>query len=338
MPHIFLQDIVVIAFFISAMKGVLLVNTGSPETNSRKDVKKFIGEMLSDPYLITVPDWFRPILVKGIILPIRQFSSTSHYNLIWDHEHNSSPLLYNMQQLAKKLEAQTEMPVEIAMRYCKPDISSAFRRLVEKNDRLHEVVVLPMFPQYAESSYKTTVDEIGRCFFKRPYPFRLKIVDPYFSHPAYISALCSSIKPFIQEEFDRLVFCFHSLPLSHVEAAWQKGKEFDYVYQTKETIRLVLKELSVDPKKMRLVYSSAIGSNWLEPSLDETMAELPLEGHKNVVVVTPGFAVDNLETLYDIGIKAREIFMKKGGKKLSFVPCLNNEDYWVDAIKQIIQI
>ena len=119
------------------------------------------------------------------------------------------------------------------------------------------------------------MDEVGKCFFKRPHPFRIKIIDPYFNHPAYINALAESIRPFIGQEFDRLVFSFHSLPLSHVEAGWAKGKEFDYVYQTKETIRLVLKELEIDPRKMRLVYSSAIGSKWPKPDLDETMETLP---------------------------------------------------------------
>lgn len=318
------------------MKGILLVNTGSPHTKSRKDVKAFVGDMLSDPYLMTVPDWFRPILVKGIILPLRQFSSTSHYSQIWDNEHNCSPLLYNMLQLAEKLEAYTEMPVEVAMRYGKPDIASAFRKLIEKDACLHEVAVLPMFPQYADSSYKTTVDEVGRCFFKRPHPFRIKIIDPYFNHPSYISALAESIRPFIQKEFDRLVFCFHSLPLSHIEAGWKKGKEFDYVYQTKETVRLVLKELDVDQRKMRLVYSSAIGSNWLKPDLDETMKTLPEEGHRKIVIVSPGFAVDNLETLYDVSLKAREIFMKSGGEEFSYVPCLNSSDYWVEEVTKII--
>lgn len=318
------------------MKGILLVNTGSPTSKSRRDVKEFVGAMLSDPYLVNVPDWFRPILVHGLILPLRQFTSTAHYSLIWDREHDSSPLLYNMSQLAKKLEEQTGTPVEIAMRYCRPDVTSAFKRLLEKEARLHEVVVLPLFPQYAESSYKTTVEEVGTCFFRRPYPFRLKVIDPYFRHPAYIQAIAKSIRPYIEDDFDRLIFNYHSLPLSHIEAGWEKGKDFDYVYQTKETVRLVMKELDLDTNKMRIVYSSAIGSKWLEPSLDKTMSELPLEGHKRVVVVAPGFASDNLETLYDIDLKAREIFMKNGGIKFSFVPCLNSNDYWVDAITEMI--
>jgi len=318
------------------MRGILLVNTGSPKTCGRADVKYFITSMLSDPYVMTVPDWFRPILVKGMIVPLRQFASTAHYELIWNPNQKDSPLLHHAKTLAEKLEALTEMPVEVAMRYGQPGVQLALERLMAKNDRLHEVIVLPLFPQYAESSYKTVVDYVGKCFFKRPYPFRLKFIEPYFNHPLYISALAESIKPYIEKEFDKLIFTFHSLPLDHVEEGWRKGKEFDYVYQTKETIRLILKQLNLDVRKTRSVYHSAMGRKWLKPDLDETIKEFAKGGLKKIVVVAPGFAADNLETLYDINIKARELFMKEGGAHFSFVPCLNSEDYWVESVARII--
>jgi len=318
------------------MKGVLLLNVGSPKSTGRKDVRSFVESMLSDPLLMTVPDWFRPILVKGFIGPFRQFSSAKHYSLIWDDEHNMSPLMYNMQQLAEKLELKSGMPVEIGMRYGEPSICSALDKLVEKNVRLHEVIVLPLFPQYAESSYKTCVDEVGRCFYSKPHPFRIKIVEPYFNHRAYILSLVSRLKPFIEKGYDRLIYCFHSLPLSHVDKGWHKGREFDYVYQLKETCRLVSKELEIEPNKYRIVYSSAIGSKWLGPDINETLAEMAGEGIGKVIVISPGFACDNLETLYDVRIKAKEEFMKYGGTQLFYAPCLNSEDYWVDGIMNII--
>lgn len=318
------------------MKGILLVNTGSPTTCCRADVKEFVGSMLSDPKVMNVPDWFRPILVKGIILPLRQFSSTAHYSQIWDREHDVSPLLYHALQLSEKLEEKTELPVEVAMRYCKPDVTTALKRLSERNDKLHEVIVFPLFPQYAESSYKTVVDEVGRCFFQQPYPFRLQIIEPYFNQIGYIKALADSIRPHLAEDFDNIIFSFHSLPLDHVETGWKKGKEFDYVYQTKETIRLLQKELQLDVKKVKLTYHSAMGSKWLCPDLEDTLKELAEDGDRKVIVACPGFAADNLETLYDIDIKAREHFMKHGGEKLDFVPCLNSNDSWVDGIIKII--
>lgn len=319
------------------MKGVLLVNTGSPKTCERKDVKFFIRSMLSDPYVMTVPDWFRPVLVNGIIVPFRQFASTKHYEMIWDEKKKDSPLLCQAKRLAQKLETVTELPVEVAMRYGQPDVTAALDHLIAKNNRLHEVTVLPLFPQYAESSYKTVVDFVGKQFFKRPYPFRIKFIEPYFDHHAYISALVQSIKPYIeQHDFDKLIFSFHSLPLSHVEKGWSKGKEFDYVYQTKETIRLVVNELKIDAKKIRLTYHSAMGKEWLKPDLDETVKDLAEGGAKKILVIAPGFAADNLETLYDIKIKTRELFLKHGGADLSYIPCLNSEDYWVESVVKII--
>ncbi len=292
--------------------------------------------MLSDPYLMTVPDWFRPILVKGIIVPFRQFSSTAHYKMIWPQGQKDSPLLYYAKSLAEKLEKLTKMPVEVAMRYGQPDVQLALEKLMSKNNRLHEVIVFPLFPQYAESSYKTVVDAVGNTFFKRAYPFRLKFIEPYYKHPAYISALAESIKPYIADNFDKLIFTFHSLPLSHVDAGWRKGKEFDYVYQTKETVRLIIKELELDGKKTRQVYHSAMGSKWLEPDLNDTIKELAEEGAKKLLVIAPGFAADNLETLYDINIKAKELFIKHGGSQLTFIPCLNDKDYWVESVAKII--
>jgi ferrochelatase len=292
--------------------------------------------MLSDPYVMTVPDWFRPILVNGIIVPFRQFASTKHYEMIWNKEIKDSPLLYQAKQLAEKLEVATEVPVEVAMRYGQSDVTAGLDSLMAKNNRLHEVIVLPLFPQYAESSYKTVVDFVGKQFFKRPYPFRLKFTEPYFKHPAYISALAQSIKPYTDQPFDKIIFSFHSLPLSHVTEGWKKGKEFDYVYQTKETIRLVINELGIDTKKTRLTYHSAMGKDWLKPDLDETVKELAEEGLDKILVVAPGFAADNLETLYDIKIKTQETFLQHGGTDFCYIPCLNSNDYWIDAVMKII--
>lgn len=318
------------------MRGILIINTGSPKTKNREDVKFFIGAMLSDPLVMTVPDWIRTTLATKIIAPLRASSSASHYSLIWDDTQTESPLLYNTNQLAKKIEEATNMPVEVAMRYGLPSIPEALKRLQDKCTTLHEVVVLPLFPQYAQSSYKTVVEAIGNHFYKRPHSFRLKIIEPYYNDPGYIHALAESLKPHIEKGYDRLVFSFHSLPLAHVEIGWQKGKDFDYVYQIKETVRLVSKELDIDPKKNRIVYSSAIGRKWLKPDLNETMKQLPINGYKRVIAITPGFPSDNLETLYDIGIVARQNFMKAGGEEFTFVPCLNFEQYWVEGLIKII--
>jgi ferrochelatase len=293
--------------------------------------------MLSDPLLINLSDPFRNILAKKIIAPLRCSGSAARYSLIWDKKRNLSPLIAHSQALALKIASATGMKVEIAMRYGDSfGIEAALQRLNESNPALHEVMVVPMFPHYAESSYQTIVDAVGRCFFKNPYAFKLKILEPFYNDQAYISALATRLKPFVEQPYDRLIFSFHSLPLKHQQRAREKGKQFDYVYQIKETIRLVSKELKIDPKKNRAVYSSAICKKWLAPCMDEVMKSMPREGQKNIIVACPGFPADNLETLYDINIRAREIFRKNGGESFRFAPCLNSEDFWAEAIVKMV--
>lgn len=318
------------------MRGIIIVNTGSPASKSKEDVKWFIGAMLSDPLVMSVPDWIRNILAKNIIAPLRASRSASHYSLIWDDKYKQSPLIHHTQVLAEKIETETGMPVEISMRYGSLSFRKALERIEKKCPSLHEVVILPMFPQYAQSSYQTVVDDIARVFYQEASPFRLKIIDPFYNDPAYISALAHSLKPYIAKPYDRLIFSFHSLPLSHEQKAQEKGKQFDYVYQIKETVRLVSKELNLDPQKNRVVYSSAMGRNWLGPSLTDTMQSLPHEGIKNIITITPGFPADNLETLFDIDIEARNVFLKNGGKNFCFVPGLNSENHWVSAIIRMV--
>lgn len=318
------------------MKGLLIVNTGSPATPNPKDARAFIEAMLSDPLVMTLPDWFRTILVKGIIGPFRQFSAAKKYRQIWDEDKEDSPLIDSAKRLAVGLEEKLQIPVEVGMTYLEPSISSAFNKMQERGLELEEVIVLPLFPHYAESSYQATVVEVKKQFEKQKYSFPIRIIEPYFNHPAYIKALSMSIEPYTREDYDRIVFNFHSLPISHVEKGFELGKEFDYVYQLKETVRLVSEELNLPAKKIRVAYSSAFGKDWLEPSLDDQVKDMAKSGVKKLLAVSPGFAADNLETLYDIDIKAKQIFLSNGGGELVYIPCLNYEQSWIDAIQQII--
>lgn len=319
------------------MRAILLVNTGSPSSAKPRDVRTFIETMLSDPLVMTVADWFRPLLVKGIIGPFRQFASARKYDLIWDAERDKSPQLFYAEELKAKLEAQTNLPVEIGMVYLNPSISDALDKLTDNISALEELIVLPLFPHYAESSYLAAVSAVEEQYKKKEYPFQLKFIEPYFDHPKYIEALCMSMESFLKEDYDRVIFNFHSLPLSHVEKGFEKGKEFDYVFQIKETVRLITDHFGLPDKKIRVSFSSAFGKKWLEPSLTNLVKNIAKSGAKKILVVSPGFAMDNLETLYDIDIDARKVFFDYGGEELVYIPCLNAEDYWVHAIQQIIQ-
>lgn len=318
------------------MRGILLLNVGTPASTQKDDVRMFIGDMLSDPLVLGKKEWLSNFLARKIIAPAGASKSQSKYKTIWRKEEPLiSPLLYYMQKMATALENNKDVPVEIAMRYGEPTIENAFRNLEKKCPLLHEVVVFPLFPHYAQSTTQTAIDEIGRIFYKHPYSFRLKIVEPYFNHPAFIHALAMHAKPYL-EGIDKLVFSYHSLPISQVEAAWKKGKDFDYVYQLKETNRLFCEKLHIDSLHTLLLYASQRGNGWLKPFLNTDIGDLPRLGWKKVAVIAPGFPIDNMETLYDINTLSRELFMKAGGEKFTFIPSLNDNPYWVEAVWKII--
>ena len=319
------------------MRGILLVNVGTPSSCDKADVRRFIAAMLSDPYLFGTKEWIARFLANTVIAPLSCGKSQEKYKLIWrKKEPKISPIIYHMKQLARALEKRKGIPVEIAMRYGEPDIKTAFKLLEQKCPLLHEVIVFPLFPQYAQSTTLTAVEEIGNIFYRHPYSFRLKIVEPYFDHPDYINALVTQARPYIDQDIEKLVFVYHSLPLPQVKTGWQKGKEFDYVYQLKETNRLFCEKMNIPSQDPLLLYSSQRSKKWLRPFLDADIVDLPKLGWKKIAVLAPGFTIDNMETLYDIDIRARELFMKAGGEKFVYIPSLNASPIWVEAVWNII--
>ena len=319
------------------MRGILLINAGTPASRNKADVKKFIGDMLSDPLVTGKSEWWSKFLATQVIAPLSASGSAEKYEQVWRREEPEiSPLLYHMQRLSGELESRKGLPVEIAMRYGEPDIMGAFKKLEEKCPLLHEVIIFPLYPHFAQSTTQTAKDAIGRIFYRHPHSFRLKFVEPYYNHPAFINALAALAKPYL-EDVDRLVFSYHSLPVSQVEEAWKRGKEYDYVYQVKETNRLICEKTDFDPHHTLLFYASQRGNNWLKPFLNKDIADLPRLGWKKVAVMAPGFPVDNMETLFDIDIEARRLFMEAGGEKFVFIPSLNHSEAWMEAIWKIIE-
>lgn len=312
--------------------GILVVNTGSPASLTKKAIGHFIGDILSDRHVMGMPNWVRNTLARRIIAPLRASSSLKKYSLIWGSADGGSPLLEHTTQLAGAIETAAGMAVEPAMRYGDPSIGQALKQLKRKSPALQKLIVFPLFPHYALTSYQTAVDEVRLVLRQHPEIKEVKIVEPFFDHPAYINALSKQIEKHAESEFDMLVFSFHSLPASHVNACSRHGLKYDYTFQTRRTAELVCEKLGVSQARCRVVYASAMGRGWLSPDLDKTMALLPAQGAKRIVVIAPGFATDNLETLYDIDICARSVFMRHGGESFVFVPCLNGSEAWAGMI------
>lgn len=320
------------------MKGILFLNTGTPKSERSKDVGRFIGDMLSDGKVLDLPNPFRWMLARWIIAPLRRKKSAAHYQLIWNYEHNSSPLKYHTQLLCKKLQQKYGAVVGYAFRYGSPNVTEAILRLEERIPEMDELVVMPLFPHFAQSGFETAVDEVAKFTKRRKPQYRIRIIPLYYNHPEFIKALSFQVKPFTDKPYDKLLFSYHSLPLRHLEREKGRGAAFDYIFQTEETMRLVVEHLGLNEAKNQVVYSSAIGKNWKEPFLEDVVAQLPANGCKNIVVVCAGFPTDNLESLYDIGVESVRIFKSNGGENLWFVPGLNSEDVWVDALWTIINL
>ena len=204
--------------------------------------------MLSDPLVTGRSEWRSRLLARNIIAPFRLPVLQKVSISLAERGTHHIPLQYYMRKLAQALETAKGIPVEVAMRYGDPTFATAVRELERKCPLLHEVIIFPLYPHYAQSTTQTAFEDIGKQFYKRPHSFRLKFVEPYFDHPAYIQALAERSAPYL-EDIDRLVFSYHSLPVAQVEAAWRKGKEFDYVYQAKETNRLFCEEVGFDLRR-----------------------------------------------------------------------------------------
>ena len=318
------------------MRGIILVNVGTPASDGKNDVKQFIGDMLSDPLVTGKPEWRSKLLARNIIAPLSASKSSEKYRLIWRKEEPiTSPLQYYTRQLALALEKSKEIAVEVAMRYGEPSFTTALKELERKCSELQEVIIFPLFPHYAQSTTQTAIEEMGRVFFKQPRSYQLKFVEPYYNHPAYIKALAIRASPYI-DDIDKLLFSYHSLPVIQVEAGWNKGKKYDYVYQVKETNRLLCEALGIDLQRTQLFFSSQRDDHWIKPYLDTDIDKLPEQGVKKVAVMAPGFPIDNMETLFDMDYEARKFFMEAGGDKFTFIPSLNDHEAWVEAIWKII--
>lgn len=318
------------------MKGLLLVNTGSPETNKINSVRAFIQAILMDPLVLPIRFFWRWILVKLFITPFRQFSSTRKYKMIWYRGEVASPLHHNTNKLAKELKASKNIKVEVGMRYLNPSIKDALNRLQSDPD-VDEITIFPLFPLYSISSYQTIINEIQRNCKEQNITKPLKLIEPYYLNPFFIESLTNSLKPNINKYCSKVIFNFHSLPISEVEECHSKGRHFDYVYQAKEIIKLVRQKINIPANQIRLCFSSNFGENWIGPKLKNEVVKMAETGIEDIIVISPGFACDNLETLYDIGVEARKAFLSNGGKMFMYIPCLNYDKEWAKSIIEIME-
>jgi len=333
-------------------KAILLMNLGSPDSTSVKDLKKYLNEFLMDERVIDVPKWWRTILVKGIIVPTRAPKSAEAYRSIWTKE--GSPLIVITNQLKEALEKETDLPVEVCMRYGNPSPKAAMDNLKKNYPSLKEVILVPLYPHYAWSSYETAAEYAKEIHKKEGYTFKLNIVPPFYKDEAYIDALADSMRPYLQQDFDLLVFSYHGIPERHITKRHAPGthdvhspdscctnaaaQEVCYRHQVITTMQLVAEKLGLPKEKYTLSFQSRLGRDpWLQPYTAQKLAEWPKQGYKKIVLACPAFVSDCLETLEEMGKEGRHIFMEAGGESFTLIPCMNTDPKWVKGLLTLVE-
>lgn len=301
-----------------------------------------------DGRVIDVPYFLRFILVTLIICPIRSFSSGKIYKKLWNLSDGVSPLLKNTKELTNKLnQKQNKYTVFYAMRYQKPSIQEALDKIKLSNPS--ELVILPLFPHYASATSGSVFEEVTKRLSKEWVIPSFKFISQYYDHPSFIDAWVDAAKDFNFAEYDKVIFSYHGLPNSQVDKVYQDNqcdgknceheinKENHYCYKATvyETSKLIAEKLSLHRDKYEVTFQSRLTNNWLEPFSDNVLKAMPAQGIKKVLVFSPAFTADCLETVIEIGDEYQELFIEAGGDRLDYVPSLNFSDAWVQAIIDI---
>ena len=327
------------------------MNLGSPDSTKVRDLRRYLDEFLMDERVIDKPWLFRALLVKGIIVPFRAPKSAEAYEKIWTEE--GSPLIVHTIHLQKALQSRIQEPVEIAMRYGNPTPEAAYEKLLQKQPDLSEVIVLPLYPHYAMSSYETGVEYMKEVYNKKKYSFKLSFIPPFYNEENYLNALAENIRPYLQQKHDHILFSYHGIPERHIRKSDVTGchcletenccevaspaHQFCYRHQVKTTTKLVTEKLGIPTDKYSISFQSRLGKGWLTPFTDFRLAEMPKEGIKNLLILCPAFVSDCLETLEEIAMRGKEIFMLAGGESFTMIPCLNTHPLWVDAVENYMR-
>ena len=313
--------------------GVLLINLGTPDSTSWWDIRKYLKEFLSDRRVIELNPVVWQIILNLFILTFRPSKTAHAYKKIWRKESNESPLLFFTRNQATKLQdniGNEKLIVDFAMRYGNPSIKSRLNHL--KNEGCENIIILPLYPQYAAATTATVCDEVYRCLMKMRWQPSLQIIPHYESEPKYIDALVNSIEKKIQEirwTPELIISSYHGIPKSYFD----KGDPYHCYCQ--KTTRLMKERFN--KIEIKTTFQSRFGpQEWLTPYTDKTLESLPEKGIKNLLVICPGFASDCVETLEEINIQGRDSFLKNGGKNFDLIPCLNDNSDHITLFEKLV--
>jgi ferrochelatase len=333
-------------------EAILLINLGTPDAPSPGKVGKYLTQFLNDKRVIDINAIGRFILVNLIIVPFRSFKSAKLYQHIWTKE--GSPLLTNSIALKEKVQQEVgdKYIVELAMRYQTPSIKESLEKI--RQQRPGKIHILPLYPQYASSSTGSTIEEVLKQIKGWEVIPSLNIISKFYDQQQFIDALLVEGKKHNINEYDHVVFSYHGLPERQILKASAhyggntcqmggccnsitKNNQYCYRANSFETTRQLVKALNIPEGKYTTSFQSRLDKKWLKPFSDKVIEELAAKGNKNILVFSPAFVADCLETIYEIGTEYQEIFKEHGGEKVTLVNSLNTNEVWVKAIKEIIK-
>ena len=323
-------------------RAVLLANLGSPDAPNTQSVRSYLNQFLMDPYVIQLPWLLRRLIVSLFVLPSRPKA----YQSVWLD--GGAPLVVLSDYLQQALQAQVEMPVAMAMRYGNPSIENKILQLAEQSE-LEEILFIPLYPHYAESTVTTSVEQAKQVIEKHNLNIKLTVIAPFYQQEDYIEALVSSANPYLDQHFDHLVFSYHGLPESHITKLDKSGSHClkqDNCCQTKsdchstcyrhqvfKTTECFVEKTELLPEQYSIAFQSRLGrAKWLGPNTEDRLRQLGQSGVKNILVICPAFVTDCLETLEEIAIRGQEVFQQAGGESLTLIPCLNDQEQWVKTL------
>jgi ferrochelatase len=335
----------------SPRTGVLLVNLGTPDSPSVPDVRKYLREFLMDGRVIDIPFVSRAMLVNLIIAPFRAPKSAKVYKEVWTDR--GSPLKFYSEDVTALLQQQlgADYKVVLGMRYQNPSIESALNQF--NNKGFEQIIVIPLFPQYASATTGSVYEEVMRLISTWQIIPKISFVNYFLNHPKFIEAFAAIGKKHLAEhQYDHFIFTYHGLPERQIRkgdstntclqgnccATWHAMNRHCYRAQCFETTRLLAKTLNIPESKYTITFQSRLGKDpWIKPYTDDVIMELTKKGIKSVLAFSPAFVADCLETTIEVGEEYKELFEKNGGKHWQLVESLNNHPLWVDTLTDLVK-
>lgn len=329
---------------------ILLVNLGTPKSPATIDVYRYLIEFLTDKRVIDLPWWKRQLLVRGVIVPLRCRQSARSYQKIWTDE--GSPLMVYSKRVKALLQEQMgdDYIIEMAMRYQEPSIEGALERL--KKESFKRLLILPLFPQYASATTGSVHQKVMDIVSQWEVIPEISFINEFSTHPHFIQAFCQVAENNNLNDYDHILFSFHGLPEQHLIKADQNNhclKNADcckkiskknhtcYSAQCYATANGIANALGIPSTGYTVAFQSRLGKEpWLQPYTSDMLRDLLAKGHKRLLVFSPAFICDCLETIFEIAIEYKEEFIKEGGERLDLVPGLNDHPAWINALNQMI--